>query len=266
MEQWLSTFSNHMMVKTFNDYAMKIFLPYVHAQLQYASRVDVVWDQLHQSPRKLAAVSAYRCQQSSKIVYLLGNTPGNREASSHHKWSGCHLQLLPPPPTLWLTGPVQPWKGWQPNDSALGKCCQCGLQEDDAADSRHRRDCLDRGSNSGYGHPGGFWDRYHPLVRREISWHGKPGKYSKMLLQLSWLSGQANITMLPCLNASPFCGMTYQRLYQHRWSSKGEGETDGCHNTNKRCLGASHQVYVYWGGGGGLLGPGNCSCSKATIC
>ena len=36
-------------------------------------------------------------QRSSKIVYLLGNTPGNREASSHHKWSGCHLQCPPPP-------------------------------------------------------------------------------------------------------------------------------------------------------------------------
>ena len=31
--------------KTFDDYAMKIFLPHVQAQLQHASMVDVVWDQ-----------------------------------------------------------------------------------------------------------------------------------------------------------------------------------------------------------------------------
>lgn len=31
--------------KTFDEYARKIFVPYVRAQLQYASRLDVVWDQ-----------------------------------------------------------------------------------------------------------------------------------------------------------------------------------------------------------------------------
>ena len=31
--------------KTFDDYAMKIVLPYVQAQLQHVSMVDVVWDQ-----------------------------------------------------------------------------------------------------------------------------------------------------------------------------------------------------------------------------
>ena len=32
-------------VKTFEEYALKVFLPYVEHQLQHASRVDIVWDQ-----------------------------------------------------------------------------------------------------------------------------------------------------------------------------------------------------------------------------
>ena len=33
--------------KTFSDYAMQVFLPYVVSQTQHASRVDVVWDKYH---------------------------------------------------------------------------------------------------------------------------------------------------------------------------------------------------------------------------
>ena len=72
--------------KIFDEYAIKIFLPYVQGQLQHASRAYVVWDQYregslksqtrerrvsvkgrrrHQSSRKLATVFADRCQQSS---------------------------------------------------------------------------------------------------------------------------------------------------------------------------------------------------------
>ena len=32
-------------VKTFDDYALKVFLPYVRSQLDRANRIDVVWDQ-----------------------------------------------------------------------------------------------------------------------------------------------------------------------------------------------------------------------------
>ena len=76
---------------TFDDYAMKIFLPHVQAQLQHASMVGVVWDQyrrekcgkgvcrrLHQSPRKLASVSAtVLADRNDRVVY----PHGNREAS-----------------------------------------------------------------------------------------------------------------------------------------------------------------------------------------
>ena len=31
--------------KTFDDYALKVFLPYIKGQLQHASQVDIVWDQ-----------------------------------------------------------------------------------------------------------------------------------------------------------------------------------------------------------------------------
>jgi len=32
-------------VKTFTDYAVKIFLPYIEKRLECYSRVDIVWDQ-----------------------------------------------------------------------------------------------------------------------------------------------------------------------------------------------------------------------------
>ena len=35
--------------KTFDDYAVKVFLPYIQGQLQHVSRVDIVWDQYLQN-------------------------------------------------------------------------------------------------------------------------------------------------------------------------------------------------------------------------
>ena len=38
--------------KIFDEYAMKIFLPYVQGQLQHANRADVVWDQYRKGSLK----------------------------------------------------------------------------------------------------------------------------------------------------------------------------------------------------------------------
>ena len=38
--------------KTFDDYAVKVFLPYIQGQLQHVSRVDIVWDQYLQNSLK----------------------------------------------------------------------------------------------------------------------------------------------------------------------------------------------------------------------
>ena len=107
---------------------------------------------------------------------------------------------------------------------------QCGLQEGESADSRHRRGCFGLCSNSRDRHPGplgGFWDalgrspqrrllhplaltsldrfpyamhirgliRYHQLAQRERSQYGKLGKYLKTLLPtfMALSSGPAEI-------------------------------------------------------------------------
>ena len=43
--------------KTFDDYALKVFLPYIERQLQQATRVDIVWDQYSDSSLKCHARS-----------------------------------------------------------------------------------------------------------------------------------------------------------------------------------------------------------------
>ena len=43
--------------KTFHDYAVKVFLPYIEKQLQQVSRVDIVWDQYIQNSLKSQARS-----------------------------------------------------------------------------------------------------------------------------------------------------------------------------------------------------------------
>ena len=128
---------------------MKIVLPYVQAQLQHASMVDVVWDQyrslkperrLHQSPRKLASVSAtVLADWNDRVVYPHGNS----EASIYYKLWGCSVQS---PQRLLLPRPVQPCRDRQPNDSALGRCFQCGssgclLGQVDTLVTFRTRDC-----------------------------------------------------------------------------------------------------------------------------
>ncbi len=63
-------------VKTFEEYALKVFLPCVEHQLQHASRVDIVWDQYLENSLK--------CQSRSKCgkgirrrVDAATNIPGN---------------------------------------------------------------------------------------------------------------------------------------------------------------------------------------------
>ena len=46
----------HMLVprncKTFHDYAIKIFLPYIETQCEKANRVDLIWDAYHPNSLK----------------------------------------------------------------------------------------------------------------------------------------------------------------------------------------------------------------------
>ena len=35
----------HNAAKTFDDYALKVFVPYIQSQLEKANRVDIVWDE-----------------------------------------------------------------------------------------------------------------------------------------------------------------------------------------------------------------------------
>ena len=48
-------FHKPLEVKTFDEYALKVFLPYVEHQLQHASRVDIVWDQFLENSLKCQA-------------------------------------------------------------------------------------------------------------------------------------------------------------------------------------------------------------------
>jgi len=41
--------------KTFGDYAIKVFIPYIEKRLESADRVDVVWDQYLQNSLKSEA-------------------------------------------------------------------------------------------------------------------------------------------------------------------------------------------------------------------
>ena len=71
--------------KTFDEYAMKIFLPYVHGQLQHASQADVVWDQYREGSPK-----SQTREKSGKGVRrrIKGRTnlPGNWQQSMPTKW------------------------------------------------------------------------------------------------------------------------------------------------------------------------------------
>ena len=48
-------FLNPLDAKTFDDYALKVFLPSIKSQLQHASRVDIVWDQYFENSLKYHA-------------------------------------------------------------------------------------------------------------------------------------------------------------------------------------------------------------------
>ena len=50
-------FLQPLAAKTFHDYAVKVFLPYIEKQLQQVSRVDIVWDQYIQNSLKSQARS-----------------------------------------------------------------------------------------------------------------------------------------------------------------------------------------------------------------
>ena len=45
----------HITAKTCDDYALKVFLPYVERQLEHANRVDIVWDQYREDSLKSQA-------------------------------------------------------------------------------------------------------------------------------------------------------------------------------------------------------------------
>ncbi len=42
-------------VRTFEDYAVKVFLPHINAKLRQVSRLDIVWDQYHENSLKSQA-------------------------------------------------------------------------------------------------------------------------------------------------------------------------------------------------------------------
>lgn len=48
-------FLKPLAAKTFDDYAVKVFLPYIKAKLQHVNRVDIVWDRYHENSLKAQA-------------------------------------------------------------------------------------------------------------------------------------------------------------------------------------------------------------------
>jgi len=61
--------------KTFNDYASKVFLPYITSQLQHTSRVDIIWDEYLTDSLKAGTKKkrgrGIRRQQVSRVAILL---------------------------------------------------------------------------------------------------------------------------------------------------------------------------------------------------
>ncbi|MGH0183807.1 UNVERIFIED_CONTAM: hypothetical protein FKN15_012895 [Acipenser sinensis] len=57
--------------KTFQDYAQKVFLPYVKQQLQHVSRVDIIWDEY--VPDSLKAMTCSKQDRGDIIVLGVGN-------------------------------------------------------------------------------------------------------------------------------------------------------------------------------------------------
>lgn len=62
--------------KTFEDYALKVFLPYIQSQLQHASRVDIVWDQYFENSLK-SQTRSKRGKGIRRRVDASTNLPGN---------------------------------------------------------------------------------------------------------------------------------------------------------------------------------------------
>ncbi len=62
--------------RTFSDYALKVFVPYIQGQLQRASRVDIVWDQYHKNSLK-AQTRSKRGKGIRRRVNASTNLPGN---------------------------------------------------------------------------------------------------------------------------------------------------------------------------------------------
>ena len=53
------TFLKSLDAKTFDAYAVKVFLPYIESQLQHDSWVDIVWDQYFENSLKSQARSKH---------------------------------------------------------------------------------------------------------------------------------------------------------------------------------------------------------------